>query len=243
MAVVKQQYVAAAQSARQPLKYDTGIGIDRIESAARPGCEPQSHSRQHRLEKGAAQTRGRAKESRALTGYRLDSGLRTLDFGRNCSRAEYGKPVQMMLTVILDRMAAADNLARQLRVPLDALANAEKRGLGTMLIQQVEHPRGDLWIRSIVNRDRNSPGGRRGTWQVRPVGSQQLASRPETCGHEQQVIRHDGAQHPRPQVRARNQHNCSRCMQRQRGLDSQRRFPAITCWRLRHWTAGSCPGG
>jgi hypothetical protein len=193
MAIMKQQYVAAAQPARQPLEYDTGIGIDRIESAARPTCEPQSQASQHRLEEGAAQACGRAKESGALAGYRLDSVLRTRDFSRHSSRAQYRKPVKMMLTVILDRMAAADNLARQLRVLLDTLANAEERGFGAMLIQQVEHPRGDSWIRPIVNRNRNSPGSRRGTRQVRPVGSQQLASRPETRGYEQQVVCDDGA--------------------------------------------------
>jgi hypothetical protein len=135
MTVVKQQYVAAAQSARQPLKHDTGIGVDRIESAACPACKPQSQARQHRLEEGAAQTRGRAEESRALTSYRLDGVLRTLDFGRNACRSQYREPVEMMLTVVLDRVAAADNLARQLRVSLDKLPNAEKRRLRTMLIQ------------------------------------------------------------------------------------------------------------
>jgi hypothetical protein len=193
MAIVKQQYVAATQSPRQSLEYDTGIGIDRIESAARPTCEPQSQAGQHRLEERAAQARGRAKKSWALTGYRLDGGLRTLDFSRNPSRAQYRKPVKMMLTVILDRMTATDNLAGQLRVSLDPLANAEEGGFGAVLIQQVEHPRGDSWIRPIVNRDRNSPGSRRSTRQVRPVGSQQLASRPQTRGYEQQVVRDDGA--------------------------------------------------
>jgi hypothetical protein len=215
MAVVKQQYVAATQSARQPLEYDTRIWIDRIESAARPACEPQSQASQHRLEEGAAQACGRAKESRTLTCYRLDSVLRTLDFSGNGSRAQYGKSVQMMLTVILDRMAAADNLARQLRMPLDTLANAEKRCFGAMLIQQVENPRRDCRIRSIVNCNRNGPGSRRGQGQVRPVGSQQPASRPQTRGNQSQVIRDDGPQHPRPQVRARNQRNGGPRMQRQ----------------------------
>src|SRR5579862_4662602 len=131
MAVVKQQNVAAAQAAGQPPKYYTGVGIDRIESAARPAREPQSHAGQHRIEEGAAQTCRRAEEARALTGNRLDSVLRTLDFGRHACRAEYGKPVEVMLTVILDRMAAADNLTRQLRVLLNTLANAEKSGFGT----------------------------------------------------------------------------------------------------------------
>jgi hypothetical protein len=193
MTIVEQQYVAATQSPRQALEYDTGIGIDRIESAARPTCEPQSQASQHRLEEGAAQACRRAKESWALAGYRLDGVLRTLDFSRHPTRAQYRKPVKMMLTVILDRMAAADNLARQLRVLLDTLADAEERGFGSMLIQQVEHPRGDFWIRSIVNRDRNGPGSPRGTRQVRPVGSQQLASRPQTRGYEQQVVCDDGA--------------------------------------------------
>ena len=99
----------------------------------------------------------------------------------------------MMLTVILDRMTAADNLAGQLRVLLNTLANAEERGFGTMLIQEVEHPRSDSWIRPIINCDRNSPRSRCSTRQVRPVRSQQLASRPQTRGYEQQVVRDDSA--------------------------------------------------
>jgi len=82
-----------------------------------------------------------------------------------------------MLTVILDRMTPADDLARQLRVLRNKLANAEERGFGAMLIQEVEHPGRDCWIRPVVNRDCNGPGGRRGLRQVRPVGAQQLASR------------------------------------------------------------------
>src|SRR6266581_9358459 len=94
-----------------------------------------------------------------------------------------------MLAVILYRMATADDLARELRVLFHALANAEKRSFGTILIQQIEHPGSDCGIRPVVNSDRNSSGRRRSIRQARPVGTQQLASWPKTRGREQQVIR------------------------------------------------------
>jgi len=89
VSVVKQKYVAAAQSTRQPLEYDAGVGIDRIESPARPACEPQLQTGQHRFQERTAQSRGRAEESRPLTRYGLDRVLCTRDLGRNSRRSKY----------------------------------------------------------------------------------------------------------------------------------------------------------
>src|ERR1700736_1715284 len=179
MAIVKQQYVAASQALRQPLEYDTRIGADRVEASPGPACEPQSEVRQYRLQKGAAQTGRRAKESWPLSRDRLDRGLSSLDFRCKTRRTEHGEPMEMMLTVVLNRMTTADDFPRQFRVLLDTLADAEKSSFGAMLIQQIEHARRNCRIRPIVNRNRYRSGRRRCSRQMGPVGSQQFASWPQ----------------------------------------------------------------
>ncbi len=106
--------------------------------------------------------------------------------------------MEMALRVILDCMATSRHFASQLRVPSHSLTNAKEACLRAVLVEQVEHARGDFRIRPVVDRQGDAPSRRDVCGQRCPVRTEQLAARPQSGARQEKMIRDDGPEHPRP---------------------------------------------
>src|SRR5690348_15444464 len=104
-----------------------------------------------------------------LAGGDTDGVLCALDFRNESSRSEQREIVEMPLTVVLHGVSTPHHLARELRIPLYALTDAEKGRLGSALLEQIEHSGGDPGIGPIVDGDGNLPPRGRCLRQSRPV--------------------------------------------------------------------------
>src|SRR5690606_8154475 len=132
----------------------------------------------------------------------------------------------MVLTVILDLVAARDDFAHELRILCRAFADAEEARFRVARIEKVEHTRRDLGIGAVVEgqRDFIARGGRRR--QPRDVRAEQCAARPKTRGGSAGVIGRDRAQHPRPRGGRGNE-----C---RRGVAEARRAPWLSYFCFAH---------
>src|SRR5262249_44378105 len=99
----------------------------------------QPQASQHGFQKRVAQPGGRAKKLRPSARNPLDSVLRPLDLSRNPPRTQHRKPMQVMLTMILDRVTPSYDFPSQLRMLLNQIADAEKGGPDLKLIQHLQH--------------------------------------------------------------------------------------------------------
>jgi hypothetical protein len=100
--------------------------------------------------------------------------------------------------MIFDGVTATDDFPGEMYMLLDELTNAEKCRLGTVLVQDVEYPWSDGWIGTVVYSDSHRAACRRRIWKSGPVGSQQLASRPQAGGSQHQMVGRNGTQRPWP---------------------------------------------
>src|SRR5208283_2262135 len=94
----------------------------------------------------------------------------------------------MTPTVVFYRMTAPDDVAAQCRVRSDPVADAKKRGDDPMLLEYVQHSRGDLRIRSIIEGQRDPPAGCSLRRQYSPVGPEQRTSWPKPARRQQGMI-------------------------------------------------------
>jgi hypothetical protein len=77
----------------------------------------------------------------------------------------------MALAVILNDVSAAHDFLCQLRVAQHAFANAKESGAGCITLEQREHPRRDIGIGPII--DRNGDARRRAVLrQAGPIRAQ-----------------------------------------------------------------------
>ena len=91
------------------------IARDRVEAAARPGHQAQARRGQDRLEEDVAQSRRRAEE-RGLPAHHVgDRGLSALDLGALRPGAVEREGLRVVVAVVLDAVAARDDLAGELR--------------------------------------------------------------------------------------------------------------------------------
>src|SRR5450759_2546345 len=125
----------------------------------------------------------------------------------------------MAVTMILDRVAAAHDLARKLRTLLDMPANTEESGLGAVLIEQGEHFRGHRGLRTIVDTECDLAAALSRRWHVRPIGAEQRAARPQTGRRKLQMIDNHGAECPRPKPRTRERQRRSATNTTSRGFE------------------------
>jgi hypothetical protein len=124
----------------------------------------------------------------------------------------------MPVAVIANLVASSDEGTRESRMAVHPLTDAEESRTGMMLIEQVEHADCHLWIRAIIDGDRNRSGRQEGPGvshrKLGPVRAQQAAPRPQSTGSEQQVIGYDRRNRPRPQGRSHEHHPCCTKVQR-----------------------------
>ena len=107
--------------------------------------------------------------------------------------------MKVPLAVIFKRVTAADDVASQHGVGGDALADAKERGAYAVFLKHVEEVRRDLWVRAVVDGERNLPLRRGARRQPHPVGPEQPAAGPESARRQNRVIRHEPSDRPRPQ--------------------------------------------
>jgi hypothetical protein len=55
-------------------------------------------------------------------------------------------------------VSSGDDLRRQRRAPHDLLAGEKKGGAGACLPQELEHQRRALWVRTVIEGERNAVG-------------------------------------------------------------------------------------
>src|SRR5262252_4219935 len=182
---------AAEDAARAP--------IYRIEPTPGPTHQLQIGACQGWLEKRVTQSGWCAKESRDLSGHRSDGLLCADDFARYPAWPQEREAHSVPVAVVADLVASGDDRPRQRRVTLDALADAEKGRPGPVLIEYIEHPAGHFGFRPIVDGDghgrtllRCLPVGVYRWRKVCPVGTEEVAARPESPRREQEMIRYDG---------------------------------------------------
>src|SRR5579862_5956730 len=102
--------------------------------------------------------------------------------------------------MVADLVMTARNGTCELGMPGNALADTEEGCPRAVGVEYVEHARGDLRIRAVVDGDGHCGLCPRVRGEMRPVRSQPPAPRPEPHGSQQKVIRHDRRQCPRPPV-------------------------------------------
>src|SRR6185312_13005336 len=191
---MQQQDVARSETAGELAEHLLGPGADGVEAAAGPAGEAQAETAQHRVEEGAAQSGRRTEEQRVLAGGDRDGVLCALDLRDESSRSEQREIVEMTLTVVFHGVSTPHHLARELRVPLYTLTDAEKGRRGSALLEQIEHSRGNPGIGTIVDGNGDLPPRGRCLRQSRPVGPEERASRRESRGREERMIRDHGAE-------------------------------------------------
>src|SRR3954451_3153057 len=79
-----------------------------------------------------------------------------------------------------------------------AFSDAEEAGFGAGAIQQVEHWRGDIRVRSVVEAQPDLPQPGTGLRETGQVGSEQAAARPQAECTEQRMVSGGGPEGPRP---------------------------------------------
>ena len=126
VAVMQQQNVPALQELSQAPIDGVRIAVDGIEAAVRPAREAQLQAAQHGFEKGITQPGGCAKETRAAAGHARNALLCLGDLGADGAGTEQREGVPVALTVVFNRMPAADDFLRELRIALDAFSHAKE---------------------------------------------------------------------------------------------------------------------
>ena len=160
---VVQQHDGAGLQAMQQLAGDAPrIADPGVEPAYRPAGQSQTHPGEHRVEKRIAQAGRRAEKERPPAGDRDQGVLRGLQLPRHAARAHDGKVVAMVLAVVFNRVAAANDFPAQRRVTRGLVTNAEKRGPGGVTVQQVQHLRCDLRVGPVVDGQGDFVSGCRG---------------------------------------------------------------------------------
>jgi hypothetical protein len=154
--VVHEQNVAGRQIVKQTLSYPLRIWFARVESAFCPGHQSQIEVLQHRFQKDIAQPGRRAKEYRAFAGEFGQRPLCRLHFPGQRARCFNRKRVPVRLGMVFDRVTARHDLADERRITAGALADAEKGCANAVVIKQVEHPRRDNGVRTVIDRQRDA---------------------------------------------------------------------------------------
>ena len=132
---MQEQDVAAREIACYAVEDDVCIGFDGVESTTRPARKQQIESRQLWGEERIAQSGRRAKEARSLAGHGRNDVLCAHDLRRDGLRAQQREVVRVAERMVLDRVSAIVDLARQPAKTLDALADAEESRLGGVGIE------------------------------------------------------------------------------------------------------------
>ena len=94
---------------------------------------------------------------------------------------------------------------RQRGVPGGAAADQEKGGGRAVRFQQVQHARGDLRVRSVVEGERDLAAPARLLRQAEEVGAEQAVARKQSGDPERGVVGEDGAERPGPGRRVRGE--------------------------------------
>src|SRR5215216_3912784 len=92
----------------------------------------------------------RAEQARSAAGRPLDRLLGAEDLPPLGWRQVPGEGVGVRPGVVLDPVAPADDLGREVRAGLHPPADAEEGGAGSGAVQEIEHPGGDLGVGAVV---------------------------------------------------------------------------------------------
>ncbi len=188
MTVVQEQDVAGGEALGEPREHLVRISFAGIEAAPGPARQLQVVACQYRFEEGVAQPGRATKELRPAAAEAGQRRLSGADLVLEAGRTEQREAVPVVLTVVLDVVAAPDDLGDQPGMPFGAAADAEKSGLRIVRGEQFEDRRRDFGVRPVVDGDGDFPAGGGGGRQAAPVGTEQAAARPQPGGGEQQVI-------------------------------------------------------
>ena len=141
------------------------------------------------------------------------------------AHAEQREGPQVPAGMVLDRMPAGRNLPTEIGVSRGEVRNAEKGRTNSARIEQVEDLRGSLGIRAVVEGQRDFPAPCRRFGQSGEIRAEDRAARTHSRDAEQQVIRRDRAECPRP--RFGYDDDTERChdMQTDRADDRRLRSP------------------
>ena len=74
-----------------------------------------------------------------------------LQFAHESTRAQQGKIMAVVLAMVFHGMATADDFPAYIRIACRFFAHAEKGGVGSIAIQNIQHLRGDEGVGAIVD--------------------------------------------------------------------------------------------
>jgi hypothetical protein len=187
-AVVEEEDVAGGEAVEEAAGDRGRVALHGVEAAAGPGDVAQAGRVEHPVEEGVAQAGGGAEEARRLAGGGGDQLLHGEDLPPQEARGVAGEEGRVGLGVVLDAMAAAGDLGDQAGVGAGAAADHEEGGLHAGGVQQVEHARGDLGVRAVVEGEGDLPPAGGGVRETELVWPHQRAARPEAGGGERHVV-------------------------------------------------------
>ena len=127
--------------------------------------------------------------------------------------------------MVLDSMAASDDIAAQCRVFAGAPADAEERSFGIGGVEQVKDARGDVGVRSVVDGDGNFAAGNGGIRQTGQVGAKQRGARQQAGGGDDGVVDDQRTQRPWPNCWCKHAADERCSMQGERGFDGEGWLP------------------
>ena len=118
----------------------------------------------------------------------------------------------MTVAVVGDLVAPRDDGACERAMALHTLADAEEGRGGIVLIEHIEHATGDFGVRPIIDGDRDRGGrdaatcGARNRWQMCPVRTEQVATRPQSTPGKQEMIGEERRKRPGPPMGLQERH-------------------------------------
>ena len=130
-------------------------------------------------------------------------------------------------TVVLDGVAAPDDIPTQIGMLRRQFTDAEESRFGLVTVEDVQHQRRDLGIGAVVYSDRHlaTPCGIPG--QARDVRSQHRAARNQSGNHKDHVVEDDDTRCPCPQTGSPQGDEKTAEEHQQGKMDGGRRFPVV----------------
>jgi hypothetical protein len=130
-----------------------------------------------------------------------DGALRLVHLAPERPGAARGEGGAVAMRVVLHRVAAPQDLAHQGGMRRRPPADQEEAGLGRVGVQQVEHARRHLRVRSVVEGERHA---RLALRQAAQIGAEQRPLRVHRAA-EQRVVGRQRPEHRTPELRMRRQ--------------------------------------
>ncbi len=150
-----------SQAVGQPLQYNRGIAGDGVEAAPGPGYVVQPHPRHHGIEHRIPDAHWRAEEAWRVPGNAAKHGLRCTDLPPQCRRSVKTEESGVAHAVILDTVAASDDIPDDVGMRGGLVADTEETCRGAVAVEDVEHLGRDFRMRAVVEGDGNFSAARR----------------------------------------------------------------------------------